>query len=342
MTKYFQKLRDEVDMHTGDGATFFPAMGRHSNAIKLVNSFWGMESPRPVGPFVEYVGPIIGTSYDELPESMAKFMDEHKRVVYTAFGQTYSPSGLEFEALLTGLLEAYESKYFDGFIWSFSMRSRQEPGLPKKITTQSGKVYNVQDLFDGLYADLRFEAWSPQFAILHHPHCSLFISHGGASSIHESLFNGVPLLIHPFASDQPANAFSMQDAGVGLMLDRKALNVTDTVEKIGIILNDKAGTFKSNMNSMQTLVHLRSKRKEYAADVIEEVMYSVRKDGDIWYRKEAVEHMGYFKARNLDVDLAAVFVFISFIYLACKTVNMICIVYTFLFVPHTKKTYKTA
>lgn len=304
-----RKVRKEL------GVENYDAIGRHSQAIKMVNSFWGMESPRPVGPFVEYVGPIINSRYQALPESMAKFMDEHSTVVYIAFGQTYSPNALEFEVLLKSLLKAYENKYFDGFIWSLSIKSRQQPNLPKTIKTESGRIYNVQDLFDGLLStDLRFEAWSPQFAILNHAHCKLFISHGGASSIHESLFNGVPLLLHPFTSDQPSNSLSMKDAGIGLVLDRRAHNFTDTFEKIGTILNDKEGTFKSNMESMQALVQLKSKRKYYAADMIEEVLYSVRNKSEIWYRREASADMGFLKSTNWDVNLFALFGSIAFIY----------------------------
>ncbi|KAI9362753.1 hypothetical protein BD770DRAFT_307506, partial [Pilaira anomala] len=297
--KSIRKVQKEL------GVEPFDPLSRYSGVIKMINSFWGMESPRPIGPFVEYVGPIIGTTYDSLPETMMHFMEQHEKVVYIAFGQMYSPNGREFEVLLTSLLEAYENKNLDGFIWSFSLKSRQQVDLPKQIQTRSGSIYQIKDLFEGGHPHLRFEAWSPQFAILNHAHCKLFISHGGASSIHESLFNGVPLLLHPFASDQPANAYSMAEAGVGLTLDRKAHDFTDTLEKLNKLLLDKEGIFKLNMKSMQALVQLKSKRKYHAADMIEEVLHSVRDQSNIWYRKEASESMGIFQATNWDINLAA-------------------------------------
>ncbi|CEP18658.1 hypothetical protein [Parasitella parasitica] len=292
-----KKARQTIDVEG------FDPLARDSNVIKMVNSFWGLESPRPVGPLVEYVGPIIGTSYESLPSYLIDFMQQHQRVIYIAFGQMYNPSYQEFNVLLTSLLEAYENGFFDGFIWSLSKTSRQ--GLPKKIKTNSGKTYSVQGLFDGSYSDLRFELWSPQFAILDHEHCKLFVSHGGASSIHESLYNGVPLLLHPFTSDQPANAHNIANAGVALVLDRKAHNVTDTFEKLRAILLDKDGFFASNMEGMQKLVQLKSKRKHYAADIIEEVLYTVRNQSDIWHRREVREKISWFKATNWDVDLVA-------------------------------------
>ncbi|KAI8647360.1 hypothetical protein BD408DRAFT_439191 [Parasitella parasitica] len=293
-----KKARQEINVEG------FDPLARDSNVIKMVNSFWGLESPRPVGPLVEYVGPVIGTSYDSLPSHLTNFMQQHQRVIYIAFGQMYTPNYQEFNVLLTSLLETYENGYYDGFIWSLSENSRR--GLPEQIKTNSGKVYFIQELLQGNYADLRFELWSPQFAILDHDHCKLFISHGGASSIHESLYNGVPLLLHPFTSDQPANAHNIANAGVALVLDRKAHNVTDTFEKLRAILLDKDDYFASNMEGMQKLVQLKSKRKHYAADIIEEVMYTVRNRSDIWHRREAMEKMSWFKATNWDIDLAAI------------------------------------
>lgn len=303
------------------GVEGFDPLGRHSKVIKMVNSFWGMESPRPIGPFVEYVGPVIGSTYDSLPTAMAKYMEAHTRVVYIAFGQMYTPNAKEFEVLLTSLLEAYEEKILDGFIWSLSLKSQLQPDLPKQIQTKSKKIYNVKDLFDGsLDTNLRFEAWSPQFAILNHPHCKLFISHGGASSIHESLFNGVPLLLHPFTSDQPANAYMMMEAGVGLMLDRKTHDFEDTLEKLTRILTDKDGKFKLNMESMQALVQLKSRGKFHAADMIEEVLYSVRNKSDIWNRREQSEGMPLLKVTNWDINLAALACLAGFIAVICKAV----------------------
>lgn len=330
-----KKMRKEM------GVEEFDPLSRHSKVIKMVNSFWGMESPRPVGPFVEYVGPVIGSTYDALPDNMAKYMETHNRVVYIAFGQMYTPNAKEFQVLLTSLLEAYEEKTLDGFIWSLSIKSRQQPDLPKQIQSQSGKVYNVKGLFDGsLDANLRFEAWSPQFAILNHPHCKLFISHGGASSIHESLFNGVPLLLHPFTSDQPANAYTMKEAGVGLTLDRKAHDFTDTFEKLTKILTDKDGKFKLNMESMQALVQLKSRRKFHAADMIEEVLHSVRNKSDIWNRREESENMSLLKMTNWDINLTAFACIAGSIVIACKMMNKMFALLKFLFVSHQK--WKTA
>ncbi|KAI8387449.1 hypothetical protein BD560DRAFT_321151 [Blakeslea trispora] len=320
VTKAIQKARKALNIED------IESFGEHSNTIKMINGFWGMESPRPVGPLVEYVGPIINTAYDPLNDKLSRFMDSHERVVYIAFGQMYNPSKEEFKVLLTSLVEAYESDYLNGFIWSLSMKSRHN--LPEQIITRSGKVYKVRDLLQN-HADLRFETWSPQFAILQHSHCKLFISHGGASSIHESLYNGVPLLLHPFTSDQPKNANNIVASGVALQVDRKKHNVTDTFEKLSNLLLDKDGKFANNMKSMQALVQIRSRRKTYAADMIEEVLYSVRDGSDLWYRRQMNERMPWYKATNLDINIFSVGI-IAFLF------SNVYAVIRFVFVSHKK------
>jgi UDP:flavonoid glycosyltransferase YjiC (YdhE family) len=40
--------------------------------------------------------------------------------------------------------------------------------------------------------------FAPQRALLAHPYVSLFVSHGGAESSHEAMYDGVPMLILSF------------------------------------------------------------------------------------------------------------------------------------------------
>ncbi|KAG0172021.1 hypothetical protein DFQ28_010095 [Apophysomyces sp. BC1034] len=289
-------------------------LGRHAGTIKFINAFWGVESPRPVGPFVEYVGPVMNRHYDPLTPALAQFLDRHSRVVYIAFGQMYAPNTREFGTLLTGLLEAYEEGILDGLVWSLSRKRSMD--LPPTIQT-SRKTYNTSNLLNGVHKDMRFEPWSPQFAVLNHCSCKLFVSHGGASSIHESLYNGVPMLLHPFTSDQPVNSEQLAKAGVGLVIDRRTSSPEDIVRKIRSMVLDEAGDYAVNIKTMQALVQIRSRRRHYAADIVEEVLYSVRGKKNIWHRKEDVWHMRWWKATNWDVDGLAFFLMIlsvAFVY----------------------------
>jgi UDP-glucoronosyl and UDP-glucosyl transferase len=47
--------------------------------------------------------------------------------------------------------------------------------------------------------------WAPQQAILAHPACGWFLTHGGYNGTTEALMHGVPMIGWPFAVDQPMN-----------------------------------------------------------------------------------------------------------------------------------------
>ncbi|KAF8591633.1 glycosyltransferase family 1 protein [Ramaria rubella] len=88
-------------------------------------------------------------------------------------------------------------------------------GLPEDITQR------VSDSGIGLMLE-----WSPQQMILSHPACGWFLSHCGANSVLESLYQGVPLICWPQEGDQPANAAYVTnglDVGFELMQVRTGL-----------------------------------------------------------------------------------------------------------------------
>ncbi|KAI8975991.1 hypothetical protein BDB01DRAFT_728326 [Pilobolus umbonatus] len=311
------------EIRANNGVEHWDILSRHSNVMKMVNSFWGMESPRPIGPFVEYVGPIMGTVYEPLSGPLSDFVNLHNRTVYVAFGQIYHPNQEEFSVLLIALIEGWEQGLLDGVIWSVPHQSRQQL-LGTTIQTLSGQFYRVIDLFNNLIPSFRFEVWAPQFAILSHPHCKLFVSHGGASSVHESLYNGVTLLLHPFTSDQPNNAYTMcNKAGVALCLDRRQLNQSDAFYKLQQLLTDPEGTFSRNMMTVRSLVQINSRKRDYAADRVEEVIYSVRDQDDIWHRREASAQLSWIISTNWDIDVLAFSLVITLI-IGIKMITKIC------------------
>lgn len=63
--------------------------------------------------------------------------------------------------------------------------------------------------------------WLPQVEIL--KRASLFISHGGLNSVHDSLYYGVPMLLVPQQLEQTWNAERVVELGGGLMLKPKAI-----------------------------------------------------------------------------------------------------------------------
>lgn len=73
----------------------------------------------------------------------------------------------------------------------------------------------------------------PQLEVL--PHTRLFVTHGGANSVHEALYFGVPLIVVPQMREQEANARQVAAVGAGIFLDRAEITparVRDSVDAV--------------------------------------------------------------------------------------------------------------
>jgi MGT family glycosyltransferase len=64
-----------------------------------------------------------------------------------------------------------------------------------------------------LPANVSVREWVPQMEIL--SRASLFITHGGLSSVRESIFHGVPMLVFPWGVDQPGNGARVEYHNLG-------------------------------------------------------------------------------------------------------------------------------
>jgi MGT family glycosyltransferase len=73
----------------------------------------------------------------------------------------------------------------------------------------------------------------PQLQVLER--ASLFITHGGMNSVHESLVMGVPMVVVPQASDQRWVAERVQAVGAGVLLEKNSITperLADVVEQV--------------------------------------------------------------------------------------------------------------
>ncbi|KAG0927131.1 hypothetical protein G6F57_014930 [Rhizopus arrhizus] len=183
------------------------------DAIKLFNNAFGFTPARPVGPLVELIGPILPKAHPVLTDDLQQFLDSHQKVVYVAFGQIAVLRAEDIHLIMTSLLENKEAGKIDGILWSVR---DMEHLFPETLQTRSGRVYHIRDLFDKKEGqDILFLEWAPQVAILHHPSTQLFLTHGGAGSVYEALYNGVPIVVYPFFVDQPAAAIMAEENGYG-------------------------------------------------------------------------------------------------------------------------------
>ncbi|CAO3655992.1 unnamed protein product [Mucor fragilis] len=267
------------------------------NSLKIINSLNGFLAPRPLGPLVEYVGPIISKTYQPLTEDLEEYLDSHKRVAYVAFGQIATPVENDIYLILSGLLESMEQGRLDGFLWA----SVHAAGFfPDTITTSSNTTYNVQDMLDQKNPHARVIKWAPQTAVLQHPSTKVFVSHGGLGSWYESMYSGTRMIMFPFFGDQPGNALLIERGKLGSIL-KKDFTVPQAVELFRQILDDEDGEITKNINKYQALVQIHSRRGvAKGADLIEEVAYT-HENGLLKHRQSADQRMSYFKSHDLDL-----------------------------------------
>ncbi|CAO3700081.1 hypothetical protein G6F70_001031 [Rhizopus microsporus] len=285
---------------------------RWEDSMKIVNSVFGFEFPRPMGPLVELIGPIVPRTYPTLNDELQTFLDHRLKVVYVAFGQLTVPTPSEIKFILTALLENMETKYIDGIIWS--TRGIREH-FPDIITTRTNTTYDINNFFTNPTDDsnIAFVNWAPQVAILHHPSTCLFLTHGGAGSLYESMHAAVPIAVFPYFSDQPATAISAEEHGTGRWL-RRTLRQDQATDLIKEIVDDTVGKYRRNVDRFKALVQIRNAHgKQRGADLVEEAIFT-HVNGKLKHRRDIRRDLSFFKAYNLDIYSFVLVSLVTFAY----------------------------
>ncbi|WIA22623.1 hypothetical protein OEZ86_009602 [Tetradesmus obliquus] len=270
-------------------------MARHSHALKIVNSFFGFESPRPVSPLVQMIGPIRSHVNSSMPADIQHWLDKlaansssssraQPRVVYVAFGTHVDPPVAMLQHLSNALLAVLDAGYADGVIWAVSNIRREK--FPAAIE-QHPRVLLLP--------------FAPQRALLAHPAVSLFVSHGGAESSHEAMYDGVPILILSFFGDQPMNGAKLQEAGMAEAIRQNLLTADNAKELLFHMLNPAtAEPYRAAARKMQALVRALDQTNTAAAGDMFEFFAQYG-----WgHLVSAGDKMPWYKASNLDLYAA--------------------------------------
>ena len=247
--------------------------GSKPSFLVLVNSFFGLESPKDLPPLIATVGPILPDVYPPLDDPFSRFLDAHSRTIYIALGTHVILPEKDALKILSGLVLALDARHINGVIWSVAKTPRKEFPVSHNLRRANGEVLNVGEILEGKHADFMFPLFAPQRAILDHPHTALYFTHGGGSSAQEALFHGVRVLTLGIYFDQLSNSAKLRTAGVGLSLDKFKFTIDEISSKIGELVNDESGHIARNVERMKRIARIASRRKELAADLVEEVMY---------------------------------------------------------------------
>lgn len=109
----------------------------------------------------------------------------------------------------------------------------------------------------------------PQLELL--KKCAAMIGHGGISSVKEAIFMGVPMLLIPYAYDEPGNAARVVYHGLGLRLDHEQVSPATLGSSMDRLLND--GSFLANARRMsQKFIELE--QRSPACEIIDKMLVS--------------------------------------------------------------------
>ena len=126
--------------------------------------------------------------------------------------------------------------------------------------------------------------WIPQYDLLADSRVKLFISHGGYSSIMESVYHAKPLIVFPIGLDQPLNAQSAESKGYAIRMNFFDFSTEMLVSNIGKLLTDP--TYKRNAQLASAIL---LDRRDTAAERVSAMVDHVIKYGDRHLRTAAFE-----------------------------------------------------
>jgi len=138
--------------------------------------------------------------------------------------------------------------------------------LNVQLIISAGKLANDASFTRDLPGNVQIVPYVPQFKLLERTH--VFVSHGGANSVAEALYHGVPLLIIPLAADQPLQAHFVKQANAGITLDRNAVSVSLVQQALTELLY-RDSVYHQAVTRIQSSYRVRDGAKEAAERIVQ-------------------------------------------------------------------------
>ncbi|KAJ3557699.1 hypothetical protein NM688_g1330 [Phlebia brevispora] len=181
----------------------------------ICSSVMDMEFPHIPPPNVVFPGPILvpipPLAADAYPD-LAAFLDR-KRTIVINLGSNFWYSQEDAAHMAEAIADAQErSEEKGGFqvLWKLNGKKSFQDLLGEKF----GKEHDA----------VRIEEWiePPTLALLQHPNVAAFVNHGGANSVHEAAFAGVPQILLPQWLDLYEYAVRTEWLGHGIYANKGA------------------------------------------------------------------------------------------------------------------------
>jgi UDP:flavonoid glycosyltransferase YjiC (YdhE family) len=115
--------------------------------------------------------------------------------------------------------------------------------------------------------DILLTEYAPYSALF--PRASAVVHQGGIGTLHQALASGHPMLVVPFAHDQPDNAHRVERLGIARVLHPRAYRARAVAPVLGALLDDATVTRRARQVG-ETVQ--RERGAAVAANAIEELM----------------------------------------------------------------------
>lgn len=302
----YQKMRDAHGVH------YAPHRPKKPDYLIFVNSFNGLEIPRDLPPTCAPIGPLLSPTWAPLDSEFSAFLETHNSVLYIALGTHIILPHEHAVSIINGVSKLIDEGLIDGVIWAMAKTNRadldQTVGFQFK-DNNGEKQITLGEMLEGGHPAWLFSLFAPQRAILDHPSTKLYFTHGGGSSANEALFHGKPVLSMGIFSDQIENTTRLVAGGVGESLSKLDFTTDELYTKAKqILVSGEEGHYQRNVLRLQRIAHVAARRKYYAADLVEELVYDNElrfgKNGTVlrpMHLQTADSRMPLYKVLNLDM-----------------------------------------
>lgn len=152
-----------------------------------------------------------------------------------------------------------------------------------------------------------FPFFAPQRSVLDHAHTRIYFTHGGGSSANEGLYHGKPMLVMSFFFDQIGNAAKLASNGTSEVIHKFRFTPEEVCSKAKLIVEDRYGSYRRNIQRLQRIAKVASRRKQFGADLIEEILYDTEmrivdgKEMRPMHLQTADMRMPTWKVKNWDI-----------------------------------------
>lgn len=218
------------------------------------------------------MGPILADPYPALEGPVEEFVKTHKKIAFVAFGTHAILDETKVAKIINGLGDAIWSGAIDGVVWVLGARTRRQLNANMPVPAPRLSHLNFGQLLENKHPQWHFASWAPQRVLLAHPSVVIFVTHSGPSSVNDSIFHGVPMITMGIFRDQMITSMRIERSGIAVRLNKDEFDAKMMTTAINDILAFKRDYYE-NVQRMQRIAIIGSRRKHLAADMIEEHLY---------------------------------------------------------------------